>query len=218
MTNLFRYDGPVVTFLLKIGELFVLNILWLLCCLPIVTAGAATTALCRVVLNNLRKQGRSYRDFFQVFRLEFRQSTLLWLVFAVVGAALIFNWYFVFRLNSSAFRIAFFVVLCIVSFVYVVVLTFVFPLQAQFDNSICNTIKNAFLMSMANPLGTIVMVLFNAIPLLLIYFFDFGFLLLSIDVALVAAADAMIFSRIFDLYIDANTVEKHGNLNEKINL
>ena len=215
MNNLFRYEGRVVSFLLKIGELFALNILWLLCCLPIVTAGAATTALCRVVLNNLRKQGRSYRDFFQIFRSEFRQSTILWLILAIVGAALLFNWYFALRLDGSAFRIAFLVALGIVSFVYAIVMTFVFPLQAQFDNSVLNTVKNAFLMGMANPLGTIIMIAFNAIPLLLVHFFDFGFLLLGIDVALVATADAVIFSRIFDLYLQGDSAENQGNTNQK---
>lgn len=215
MNQLFRYEGPIVSAILKIGELFTLNILWILCCLPVFTAGAATTALCRITLNNTRKQGQGYRDFFRIFRSEFRQSTILWLLFAVSGAAFIFDWYFLLKLSAGPLRMALIVILGFVSFIYAAVITFAFPLQAQFENQVSVTLKNALLISMANPVGTIVMIAFNTIPLLLAYFLNIGILLLSIDVAFIATLDAAMLSRIFDLYIEDQTAPKEGETTDQ---
>ena len=42
-------DNPFFRLMGAIGDLVVLNILWLLCCLPVVTAGASTLALFAIV-------------------------------------------------------------------------------------------------------------------------------------------------------------------------
>ena len=49
--GLFNYDNPVWRFIGKLGDLVLLNLLWLICCIPVFTAGAATTAVYYVTLN-----------------------------------------------------------------------------------------------------------------------------------------------------------------------
>lgn len=85
-----KTDNPVFAFMGKLGDVVLLNVLWLLCCLPVVTAGASTTAL----FYTARKiaAGEEYRiwhDFFHSFRANWRQATLFWLgllVLLAVGA------------------------------------------------------------------------------------------------------------------------------------
>ena len=43
--SFFNLDSPVMRFLTKVADLIILNILFLICCIPIVTIGAASTAL-----------------------------------------------------------------------------------------------------------------------------------------------------------------------------
>lgn len=200
LKGIFDYDSPAMTFLRKAAELFVLNLLWLVCSIPVFTAGAATAALCKVSINNAASWGNPVIDFFKYFRSNFRQATLLWLPAMVLGAALVFDWYFLFNIERGIFQSVGFLIAGAVSILYAFSLSFAFPLLVSFENSIFITLKNALYMSFANPLGSLVLCAFNALPLLLIVFTDMGLWLLLIDVSLVAAADALFFRRIFELY------------------
>ena len=81
-------DSPFYRAMGKIGDLVYANVLWLLCCLPIVTAGASTLGLFAVVNKMAAKEDYTIRtDFFKAFRRDFKQSTALWLVVLVCGFA-----------------------------------------------------------------------------------------------------------------------------------
>lgn len=73
----------------RIGANVLLSILWILASLPIITVGAATSALYYCAVKNLRKdEGSIVRDFWGAFRSDFRQSTAVILVFLLLfGAA-----------------------------------------------------------------------------------------------------------------------------------
>ena len=65
MSRLFDPDAPLMRFLSRVADLMILNILWIFLCIPVVTAGAATTALYRVCLNIAAQTDASViRDFF----------------------------------------------------------------------------------------------------------------------------------------------------------
>ncbi len=72
----------------KIGDLLFANLLWLVCCLPIVTAGASTLGLFTVVNKMAAKEDYTVRtDFFKAFKRDFKQSTALWLLLLLAGFA-----------------------------------------------------------------------------------------------------------------------------------
>ena len=87
MGKIFGLDSPVVRFMTRVGELMLFSVLWILCCLPLVTVGAATAALFRMMFN--MKEARSTRllDFFRAFRDNFKKATVLWLI--LLGAAMV---------------------------------------------------------------------------------------------------------------------------------
>lgn len=74
-------DNPVFAFMGRLGDLVVLNILWLLCCIPVITAGAATVGLFTVV-NKLAAgdEFSLWKDFFKALKRDFKQATVLWFV------------------------------------------------------------------------------------------------------------------------------------------
>lgn len=58
-----------------------LGLLWLVCSLPVIPLGAASTALYYSMVKCVRhERGRATKEFFRAFRLNFRQATLLWLI------------------------------------------------------------------------------------------------------------------------------------------
>ena len=89
MRGLFGYDGPVINFLGKIGDCVLLSLLWLLFSLPVITLGAATTALYHAVRKILREdQNGLFAHFWEAFRDNFKQCTAITLILLVVFGVL----------------------------------------------------------------------------------------------------------------------------------
>lgn len=201
MGGIFRYDGSVASAILAAVKLIRFNLLWLVCCVPVVTAGASTTALLHVCMACHCGNDPDSSDFFIAFRKNFRQATFLWLGFAVLGAALIFDWYFLFHIAPCMLRKIGMLLTSLVSLTYVFSLTFLFPLQAHFDNSVMRTLENSLRFGFANPLKTLCLAAWNAIPLLLIHFTSGGLVVLFFGIAPIAYLDCYFFLKIFNRYI-----------------
>ena len=163
-------DNPFFNLMGAIGDFMLLNIVFLITCIPVVTVGTALTALYRVMIRRL--QGESaypVREYFRTFRKEWKQSTLLWIVLLAAGGVLGFDILYA-KNMSRALNICIGALTLLWGFVY----TYTFPLQGQYRNSVKNTLKNAFLLSVANLHFTIPMVLVNAVPIICILLGDFA--------------------------------------------
>lgn len=145
MKNLFNLDGPVLQFINKIVYSVYLNILWFICCIPVVTVGASTTALFYVSLKlSKNEEGNVTKAFFRSFRENFRQSTLIWLIMLVLGIILGVDGYILYHMRfENVFWTLCTAVFCVAAAAYAVVLMYIFPLLARFDNTIGAMFKNA---------------------------------------------------------------------------
>ena len=78
--NIFNPDSPIMRFLSRLFDLIVLNALFIICCLPVVTIGASITAMYSVTLKMIRNE-ECYivRGFFSSFKKNFKTATLLWI-------------------------------------------------------------------------------------------------------------------------------------------
>ena len=89
MNSLLNMDGPVMSFLNRLADLIWLNILTMLCCIPVVTAGASLTAMYYMTIKMVRREeGYIARGFWKSFRQNFRQATLIWLLVLLLLAPL----------------------------------------------------------------------------------------------------------------------------------
>ena len=148
----FSYESKFSQLLMKLFYACYLNLLWLLCSLPVFTIGASTTALYYASLKVVRGE-ESYvgRLFFRAFRENFRQATVLWLILLGIGLFLGADGYILYHLRAaSAGTAAIFWTLILalviaVSVVYVIVLEYVFPLLASVSNTNRAMLKNSFL-------------------------------------------------------------------------
>lgn len=79
MGSILGIDGPVYHFLSRVVELILLNIVFILFSLPIVTIGASVTAMFSITLKMVRgEEGGLINGFWQAFKNNFKQSTLIW--------------------------------------------------------------------------------------------------------------------------------------------
>ena len=148
----FSYESKFSQLLLKLCYACCLNLLWIVCSLPIFTIGASTTALYYASLKLVRdEESHIGAQFFRSFKENFKQATVLWLILLGVGLFLGADVYLVWHLRANSAGVpAVLWTLCLALLigacvVYVIVLEYVFPLLA----SVCNTnlamLKNSFL-------------------------------------------------------------------------
>lgn len=133
MRSIFGLEGPVMNFITKITYSAYLNILWLVCCLPIVTIGASTTALFYVTLKVAKnEEGSLTKAFFHSFKTNFRQSTIIWLILLVVGIVLGFDGYIFYHMRfENAFWTVATAVFLVAVVAYDIILMYIFPLLAR---------------------------------------------------------------------------------------
>lgn len=174
MKALFDIDGPALRFVTKIAYSFYLNILWFVCCLPIFTVGASTTALFYVTLKVAKnEEGGLTKSFFHAFKKNFRQSTVIWLILLGVGVLLAVDGYVFYhmRFDSVLWALG-----CAVFFValaaYAIILMYIFPLLARFDNTVRAMFKNALMIGMRFLLCTVLMAcIYFGMALVVVRFF-----------------------------------------------
>lgn len=169
--KLFDLDSPLMQGLGKVADLLVLNMLVLLCCIPVVTAGASLTALHYVALKMARNE-ECYiaRGFFKSFKQNFKQATLIWLLMLFVIVVLVVD-FLVMNNSGVEFNIVIRVVITVFALFVFCGSIYVFPVLAKFENTIPRTIKNALLMSVMQFPKTILMVIIYMLPLVILWFF-----------------------------------------------
>ncbi len=94
MGQLFSIDGGLMGFLSKVSDICIIGVLWMICCLPVITIGASTTAAYYTMVKVVRRQiGTLHKEFFRSFKNNFRDSALINLIYLLSCGVLIFNIY-----------------------------------------------------------------------------------------------------------------------------
>lgn len=170
MKKFFKMEGKFFNAVSKVADLLWLNVLTVLCCLPVVTAGAALTAMYSVTLPMVKnEEGYITRSFFKAFAGNFLQATAIWLVI-LAGSAVI--WVDVHILGNYApqFTDWLLIPMCFIVLVLAAVFLYAFPLQAYFENTVRATMGNALKMAVAHLPYTVVFLILQAMPVIVIYY------------------------------------------------
>ena len=150
MARLFDFDNPVWRFMGRIADMFMLTLLWAVCSIPIVTIGASTTALYYVTLKMAENQ-ESYiiKSFWKSFTENLKTSTGIWGIMLLPGVVLGASAAAVFQAGGQWMPM-FSWWLLILLFLYLLMLTLVFPLAARLDTGIKGLLYMAFMVAMKN--------------------------------------------------------------------
>ena len=157
MRNIFNLDGPLFTGLNKFSDLVILNLLFVLCCLPIVTIGASVTALSYVTLKMKDgEEGYVSRSFFKSFKQNFKQATIIWLIMFALALTMFLDFRLM-RAYEGALGSAVRVTVYVGALIWLMVFAYVFPLLARFENTIMAMFKNAILLAIAHAPKTLIL-------------------------------------------------------------
>lgn len=203
--NLFSMDNPVWKYLGRVWDAIWLTMLWIVFSLPIVTIGASTTALFYVAQKIVKdEEGTIIKQFWETFKTNFKQATVIWLILAAAGVVLGVNLWFYYQSDTS-FAKMFLIVLIVFTYVYLMVAHYIFAVLARFDNSVKNLFALAFLLAMKN-FGWTLLIITITVCVLAIGIFVFAGLLIA-GAGLIALVDSWILGHIFDQYIVENHLE-----------
>lgn len=207
MGSIFRMDSPLMRGLSRLADLMMLNVLALVCSLPVVTLGASASALYYAVGHLQQDEGTPLRDFFSAFKQNFVQATILWLILLVSGAALVFAllYYLTAQITGGSVLL---MLTCLVSLVWGLVSSWVFLLQAKFVNTVRGTLNNALLLSVGYLPRTFAAMVLNAVPVLMFLllpqiFVMAGIVWLGLWFALAASFNLRILKKPLDKLIEA---------------
>ena len=170
MNHLFNLDGPVLQFINKIVYSVYLNILWFICCIPVITIGASTTALFYVTLKiSKNEEGSITKAFFHSFKENLRQGTVIWLILLAFGIILGIDGYVLYHMRfENVFWTLCTAVFCVAAAAYAIILMYIFPLLARFDNTIGAMFKNALFIGVRFLFCTALMAVIYFVMLLIV--------------------------------------------------
>ena len=132
--KLFNLDSPVMVFLSKVANLMILNVLTIICCIPIFTAGAAITALYYVTIKMARGDDPYIiKGYFKSFKENFKQATIIWLIMLVILAIIAVDWRVTLVMMTGNSAKIMKTVLFIVSFLLLLTGLYIFPVLSRFD-------------------------------------------------------------------------------------
>ena len=172
MKNFFRLDNPVFQFLSTLADMVLVDVLCILFCLPVVTAGASIAATYKVVLDISRDScGGISNTFFRAFR----QGPLYTVLFVII---------------------------CILACTVAAVLLYLYPLMIRYQNTLREHLHNAMILTIYQFPRTLAMLFFHALPLLMALFLSSLFLYtllfwLALGFSLVPMMDVYLLRPVF---------------------
>lgn len=191
-------DSPFMQVMGKVADLMILNLITLVCAIPLFTAGAALTAMHYQVLKIVRNE-ECYvvKGYFKAFRENFVQSTIIWLIMLLIALILGGDFYIMYR-SGVEFHVIFKAVLGAIAIFATFTLLYVFPIQARFANTVFRTIKNALAMSILLAPKSVLMLILYLLPIALAGFFPSIFpLIVLFGMTLPAFLAAKMYNKFF---------------------
>ena len=209
MRKFFSDSNPIIRGLAKLADLMWLNFLYILISIPIFTIGAATAALYSVTMKVVADE-ESYitKDFFKAFKNNFKQATILWIICGLLLSLFGYTFYILMISGLSYAHVAMGIMgipIILIAFT----LLYAFPIMSKFENTTLNTAMNSLLISLAKFPMTVLMLVFSAIPILLVLnSIKWVPLLILCGFSLVAYVNGSFMNRFFDKIIETNGQEE----------
>ena len=204
MGAFFSPDSKFMQAMARVYDLVILNLLFLLSCVPLITIGAASAALYTVCfrIGTDREQG-IFRSYFQAFRENFRQGTILWLIAVVFFCAGIVNVFLFYSMEGPLHYL--FLLMTALVVLELLIYSYAFPLISQFHNKNLPTLKNALFLSLGYLPRSLVIAVVNVFPLALALvdpylFLQTGFLWAFLYFSAAAYINALLLKKVFAPY------------------
>ncbi len=206
--NLMNEDNVVSIWLNTIGDIVIANLLFAVCCLPIVTIGPALCALHHCMLRTVKGNNNgTVKTFFRALRENFFQSLLIWLGILAVIAILLVNIRFLRQMPETMFRTVLLYLSYALGVLTAIVFLYIFAVIAAFAGPIKHHFKNSILFAFMHFPSTMLIALVSLLPMYMTYqdlelFPMYAFCWASFGFGLTAYIDALMFYRMFRPYLE----------------
>jgi len=167
MKNFIFGDTPFSKAIRLIADLIILNILWFICSLPILTMGPSTAALYYAVSAKSRGEEQMTRTFFRGFKRNFKPALIVWIMALAVGYMLYWNVTIVDGWETN--RSIGLMVLGIPILLFIIILSYLFPLLAEFETKIPQLLSNSILLALAHFPRSLLIAFLNVLPLIILF-------------------------------------------------
>lgn len=195
--KLFAMDGKFLGTLNTITDLIILNLLWILCCLPVVTVGASTSALYQVTLQIAdNKDSYVAKSFFQAFRENFKQATLVWLITLATGFVLINDIFIVSHFFTGYNTSVILGLLLVIGILMFAGTLYFFPVIAYFKNSTKKILGNSFRLAFGHIGTTLQLFLISLLPILVLMIFHTKIILGSFLIIIIVPSLSVFFKSV----------------------
>lgn len=205
MSGIFNMDNSFFRIIGKAVDCIYVSLLWLVCCIPVITIGASTTALYYTVHKSIvEDNGYIFRDFKNSFLSNFKQSTAAWLILLAIGAFLGTDAYLTYQLRKVGDKVGtvYYVILVLLVVLFIVI-TYIFPYISRFKDNLKTIFKNSIFIGFGNVLNTVLMLITLVIAVYFVYVVPF---LILIVPALYMLGIGQLMERIFAKYIPKEEV------------
>lgn len=157
--KVFNANNPFWSSMNTVFDLFILNLLWVICCIPIVTIGPATAALFYALIERLRSGGAGYivSDFKHSFFKNMKQGIKLSLPFTLVEIFLLLDMYLCYHAGRGIFSFFLFFFGIVLFFVAATEL-YALPLLGKFERTNKEILIWAFTLTIKH-FGTTIMMM-----------------------------------------------------------
>lgn len=169
MGGLFNLDNPFFTALGKLVDILLISILWLFCCIPIVTIVPATTALYYTVVKVIRRdRGYITREFFHSFKMNFKTGAISGIILTAVVAILLLDRHFTSAMEGNLAVILFSIFNALLLLLFLGGL-YICPVLSRFSIGVKGLFKTSFFMAMKHFPTTILLAVITVVFLLAVY-------------------------------------------------
>lgn len=193
--------NPVLDFINTLCNFVVLNLVFLISCLPVITIGTALSSLYYVTLREARGEyGYLVRTYIKEFRKNLKSGTAAFAVLFVIGAVILFNLAFWFNLGGIPAAVIT-GLMAVGAIVWLFTFTYTFPLIARFNNSTKQTLINAFCLMMSNVQATLALLLIYVMVLFLcVFLVPMKLMMVLFGFAFIAYCQSFVFKKVFEPY------------------
>ncbi len=166
MNGLLHPDHPVICFLSRLFDLILLNILFIVSCIPILTIGAALSATYQVLFKLIDKKDPSIvKCYWKAFKENFMRATSLWIFIVSAGIGINAALFAIYNRLDPKYELLQ-IPVCMLVFILLSVAVYAFPLLSRYQCGMKQLLKNTFMISIANIPATVMIAVF---PLGLLY-------------------------------------------------
>ncbi|TLS38377.1 YesL family protein [Pseudalkalibacillus caeni] len=148
------YDGKLFNVAMKVSDFVILNMIWIILCVPIVTIFPATVAMCGVVRRwNRGEEPPLFVTYFSLFKANFRQSFIIGLFWSFFIIGLYLN----LSIFDSSILIKLFMLL--LASIVGIITVYLFPVMVNYNHSIIGHVRNSFFLALLSPLNLLLVIL-----------------------------------------------------------